>query len=131
MGSKPFFVTVLILVSLITYLAVSAPLPLLEKPHVGATIQRVLSMAEAENDVVRTLWTREIVGAGKTVGLQFDEDWRERGVEAGPLPALFLRETAKSLEKSPVRLSLYLGSDFPIKTANSFKGKQREKFQIM
>ena len=133
MGSKPFFMTVLILVSLITYLAVSAPLPLLEKPHVGATIpiQRVLSMAEAENDVVRTLWTREIVGAGKTVGLQFDEDWRERGVEAGPLPALFLRETAKSLEKSPVRLSLYLGSDFPIKTANSFKGKQREKFQII
>lgn len=133
MGSKPFFMTALILVSLIVYLAISAPPPLLEELDVGATIpiQRVLSIAEAENDVVRALWTREIVAAGKKVGLQFDEDWRERGVEAGPLPALFLRETAMSLEKSPVRLSLYLGSDFPIKTANGFKGLQGEKFQII
>ena len=91
----------------------------------------MLGIVESENDVVRALWTEEIVEAGKKVGLEFDEDWRERGVEAGPLPALFLRETAKSLEKNRIRLSLYLGSDFPINTANRFDGIQKENMAIM
>ena len=61
----------------------------------------------------------------------FDEDWRDRGVEAGPLPALFLRETAASLEKNRVRLNLFLGSDFPINDANRFDDIQKEKFELL
>jgi adenylate cyclase len=34
-----------------------------------------------------------------------------------------------SLQKSPVRLGLFLGSDFPISSSNLFKGKQNEMFQ--
>jgi hypothetical protein len=91
-------------------------------------VEQVFALAEGENDAVRALWTREIVGAGQKVGLRFNEDWREAGEEAGPLPALFLRETAKNLEKDPVRLSLFLGSDAPINPANRFQGVQQEKF---
>jgi len=55
----------------------------------------------------RAIWTKEIVGEGKKAGLKFDEHWRDADLEAGPLPALFLRETAKSMERSPLRLSLF------------------------
>lgn len=133
MSSRSFTVTVLALMALIVYLFVSAPPPLPENTHAGAKIPiaQAFAIAEAENDVMRALWTKEIVGAGKKAGLKFDEDWQEEGVEAGPLPALFLRETARSLEKNPVRLGLYLGSDFPINDANQFAGIQREKFKII
>ncbi len=50
---------------------------------------------------------------------------------AGPLPALFLRETAKGLCRSPVPLYLFLGSDFPINDANKFTGLQTEHFQVI
>jgi hypothetical protein len=122
----------LILLALNIYLFVSAP-PLMEEKPAGATvsIEQVFSIVEAENDAVRALWTQEIVGTGKKVGLKFNEDWRESGVEAGPLPALFLRETAMSLEKHPVRLSLFLGSEYPINQANRFEGMQMQKFQLL
>ncbi len=131
MSSPSFVMTVLILTVLIVYLFVSAPPPLPEATRSGVLlpIESVLPLVAAENDVARALWTQEIVGAGQKAGLKFKEDWREKGVEAGPLPALFLRETAKSLETNPVRLSLYLGSDFPINAANKFEGLQAEKFQ--
>ena len=130
-ANRSFIVYVLILIALIAYLFVSAPPPLPETKATGAAVpvERVFAIVEAENDIVRALWTQEIVAAGKKVGLKFDEDWREASVEAGPLPALFLRETAKSLEKHPVQLSLFLGSDFPIREANRFAGLQMEKFQ--
>ncbi|MGH8657896.1 MAG: c-type heme family protein [Gammaproteobacteria bacterium] len=131
MISKPFIITVLILLVLSVYLFASAPAPLPEQRPAGERIPiaQVFNVVEAENDVVRALWTKEIVGAGKQVGLAFNEDWREEDVQAGPLPALFLRETAVSLEKNPVRLSLYLGSDYPIKPANKFTAAQMEKFK--
>lgn len=122
----------LALITLSIYLFASAPPPL---PEAGAKtgrtvpINAVLALVAAENDIARALYTNDIVGAGKKVGMAFDEKWRERGVQAGPLPALFLRESAMSLEKSPVRLSLFLGSDFPISPSNLFKGKQQEIFQ--
>ena len=50
---------------------------------------------------------------------------------AGPLPALFLRETAEGLRRSPVPLYLFLGSDFPINDANKFTGLQTEHFQVI
>lgn len=128
---RPLFVlTSLLLAALIVYLFVSAPPPLPEQTAANANIpvEKVFALVEAENDAARALWTREIVGVGTKAGLSFSEDWREVTEEAGPLPALFLRETAKNLEKNPVRLSLFLGSDAPINSANRFEGLQQEAF---
>jgi len=132
MKNKTFVLDILILSALIVFLFVTAPSPLpLEPEQAKATvpIERVFEMVEAENDWVRDLWTKEIVQAGKKVNLEFDEDWREDDIDAGPLPALFLRETAKNLERHPLRLSLYLGSDFPISASNRFEGIQLQKFE--
>jgi hypothetical protein len=127
--SRGFILSVLGLACLAIYLVVSAPPPLEETPAARPTIpvERLFAVLEAENDAVRELWTKEIVGAGTRAGLKFDEHWREPGLDAGPLPALFLRETARSLEKNPVQLSLFLGSDFPINDANRFEGQQLER----
>ena len=114
------------------YLFASAPAPLPEaNAEVAAevTVKQLLELCAAENAAVRALYTKEIVGKGKQVGLKFDERWHQPGVDAGPLPALFLRETAKSLERDPVRLALFLGSDYPISKANLFRGRQAEVFK--
>ena len=92
------------------------------------TIAVVFAVLEAEHDSVRLLWAEEIVGAGQKRGLRFDEDWHEEGVDAGPLPALFLRETAESLRRNPAPLYLFLGSDFPINDANRSTDLQTERF---
>ncbi|HYE36301.1 hypothetical protein [Methylocaldum sp.] len=133
MKEKGFVIAVLTLTALIVYLFVSAPPPLPEKPDSGSSIpiEQVFAIVEAENDAIRILWTEEIVGKGKAAGLKFDEHWRDENVDAGPLPALFLRETATSLEKGPVRLSLFLGSDFPLNPANRFQGLQMDKFALI
>ena len=91
-------------------------------------VEDVLEMVAKENDVTRTLYTKAIVGKGKAQGMKFDEDWRKDDVEAGPLPALFLRGIATSIRKGPVPLGLYLGSDFPVNKANKFEGKQAALF---
>lgn len=133
MNLRRFVITSLMLLALVVYLFVSAPPPLPEKTLAGPAIpvERLFTLVEAENDTVRALWTQDIVGAGKAAGLKFDEHWRDADVEAGPLPALFLRATAVYLEKDPVRLSLFLGSDFPINPANRFQGPQAEKFRLI
>ena len=127
-----------VLVALITaafgiYFFVSAPPPLPEQAGSTTTasipIASVLETIAAENDVVRTLYTRDVVGPGLQGRLAFDEFWRQEEVEAGPLPALFLREAAGSLQRSAVPLGLFLGSDFPIVSANLFEGSQAEVFQ--
>ena len=92
-------------------------------------MQLLFEIIAAENDAVRGLYTREIVGPGKTVDLAFDEDWKQDAVNAGPLPALFLRGVAQKLEESPVSLSLFLGSDHPIAQANVFNGSQDAAFE--
>jgi len=92
------------------------------------SVAEVLEMVAKENDVTRTLYTKAIVGKGKLQGMKFDEDWRKDDVEAGPLPALFLRGVASSIRKGPVPLGLYLGSDFPVNAANKFEGKQADLF---
>ncbi len=94
-------------------------------------IAAVFAVLEAENDSVRRLWAEDIVGAGQEQGLLFDEDWHEEGLDAGPLPALFLRETAENLRRSPAPIYLFLGSDFPINDANKFTGLQAERFAQM
>jgi len=132
-SGKYFTLASMCLFALIVYLFVSAPPPLPEQATPDATIavERVLALVESENDAVRALWTKEIVGAGQRAGLRFSEDWREHDEEAGPLPALFLRETARNLERDPVRLSLFLGSDYPINPANGFQGLQQDKFKLI
>lgn len=94
-------------------------------------IATLFEVIELQNDAVRQLWTAEIVGNGKEIGLSFDEDWRKGDVQSGPLPALFLRDTSTSLQLNPVPLGLFLGSDFPINDANKFSGIQAEKFEII
>ena len=68
------------------------------------SVSEVLEMVAYENDVTRTLYTKAIVGAGKKQGLKFDENWQDDEVEAGPLPALFLRGISADIRKSPVCL---------------------------
>jgi len=92
------------------------------------SVEEVLEMVAHENDVTRTLYTKGIVGAGKKQGLKFDEDWQDDEVEAGPLPALFLRGVSADIRKSPVPLGLYLGSDYPINASNKLEGKQATLF---
>lgn len=133
MNSKSFSLTSLGLVCLGIYLFVTAPPPLEENtlPSRSIPVERMFEILETENDAVRALWTNEIVGEGKQTGLRFDEHWRDADVEAGPLPALFLREVARSLESKPVQLSLFLGSDYPINSANLFEGLQWDRFQTL
>lgn len=133
MSSTRLIIPSMFLLVVLAYLFVTAPPPLPEQPMADKNIavQSVFALAESENDVVRALWTKEIVGAGQRVGLSFSEDWREPEEEAGPLPALFLRETARNLEKDPVRLSLFLGSDAPINPANGFEGLQSDMFKLI
>ncbi len=93
------------------------------------SIEEAFEIVAKENDYARTLYTKAIVGAGKKQGLKFDEDWEKDDVEAGPLPALFLRGIAGDIrKKGEIPLGLFLGSDFPIRKSNKFKGKQAELF---
>ncbi len=116
----------------IAYLFITAPPPLeASTPERTVPIHRVFAMLDAENAAARALWTEEIVDRGKAVGLAFDEHWRDANVDAGPLPALFLRETARALERSGLQLGLFLGSRFPISTANRFTGPQQARFDAL
>jgi hypothetical protein len=124
------------LIALSVYLFVQTP-PALPEETAGEagsapiSIETVFRLVAAENDVARTLYTREIVGPGQAAGLAFREDWRDEGVEAGPLPALYLREASASLQKSQVTLGLFLGSDYPIATSNRFSGDQMARFEVI
>lgn len=133
MSNRAYSLAALALACLGIYLFVSAPPPLPETGQASADIPvaEMLTALQGANHAVRQLWTREIVQAGEKVGLKFDERWREPDLDAGPLPALFLRETARSLERHPVRLSLFLGSDFPISRSNALQGTQLERFRIL
>lgn len=93
------------------------------------SVEEVLEMLAHENDITRTSYTKLIVGGLKKQGLKFDEDWRKGDVEAGPLPALFLRGISSDIsKKGEVPLGLYLGSDYPINASNKLEGKQAELF---
>ena len=114
---------------IVTVIVVNAP-PDSDALSDGAPIpiETVFTILEGENDAVRKLWTEEIVGLGQERGLRFDDHWRDPEVEAGPLPALFLREVAEKVTRDPVPLYLFLGSNFPINDANKFTGLQSQYF---
>lgn len=115
------------------YLFVSAPPPLpdADSSQQGATIhvRELLDMCAEENAAARKLYTQDIVARGAAVGLDYRENWKEPGVDAGPLPALFLRETARAVERGPLRLGLFLGSEYPISAVNRFSGTQAKVFR--
>jgi adenylate cyclase len=135
MNLRGIHIIALVLLLGIVWAFVTAPPPLpVEGERSEASgpmipIERVFRTIAAENDQVRALYTAEIVGAGKKVGLAFDEDWEDDDVQAGPLPALFLRKAADSIAASSVPLRLFLGSHFPIKSTNAFKGEQVGRFE--
>jgi hypothetical protein len=125
-------IAIMILVAI--YLFVSAPVALddkLQQKGQGIPVKLMFQIVAEENNRVRKQWTKHIVSDGRNVGFRFGENWHKTGEDKGPLPALFLREVAAYLEKSPVPLSLFLGSDFPLSRANKFKGFQEEAFQTM
>lgn len=110
----------------VTYLVVQAPPPLAAaREEQGVLpIRTAFAILEHESDTARALWTEDIVDAGSKHGLEFAETWRDDTSHAGPLPALFLRETARHLEREAPGLRLFLGSRFPINSANQFTGEQ-------
>ena len=120
----------LALVVLGIYLFATAPTVLAEERSTGESMSAdtLFRMLANENDVARTLYTKEIVGPGKKRGLAFREDWADPNVCAGPLPALFLRSCAQILYRSPHPLKLRLGSDFPIEASNRFNEEERKVF---
>lgn len=131
--AKFWTITVLGGAALLVYLFATAP-PALEtglQEHRSISTKEALTLLALENDITRTLFTREIVGKGKAHGLKFDEDWAEEDVIAGPLPALFLRGVAAEIAASDVPLNLFLGSDFPIESTNRFDVRQSLEFQAM
>jgi len=131
MKSEKIIVFVVFGIILSVYLFATAPPPLLVESNSNKkiSVKDVLEILNNENKIVRSVYTKEIVIMGKKVGLKFDEKWQEDEIIAGPLPAQFLRETAKNLERRPVRLGLYLGSDYPINKANKLIGTQLEIFK--
>lgn len=134
MNKKNIFLLIIILAFLTvnSYLFFTAPEPLKEmtnEEHYTFSVYDGFKIIAGLNDEYRSIYTKNIVGEGKKNGLKFDENWKDNQIEAGPLPALFLRSTSALLEKSPVPLSLYLGSDFPISESNLLTGIQAEKFK--
>lgn len=130
---KKFSLSALTLICLGIYLFVSAPEELPLKGQQDP--ERVLNAAylfQAVNSLnfhARRVYTADIVGKGSKAGLRFGEDWAEKNVDKGPLPALFLRELAAELEKKPAPLGLYLGSDAPINASNLFTDDSAEDFK--
>ena len=124
--------TALALLTLTTYLYATRPVPLAEAS--GNTSERIstqvfLQILAAENAAIRHLYTSQIVGPGMKQGLKFQEDWKEKASESGPLPALFLREMSTILQRDASDIGLFLGSDFPIVSANLFKGLQKTEYE--
>jgi adenylate cyclase len=113
------------------YLFATRPEPLADSRSAESSVpmEKVFRILAVENDTIRALWTADIVGAGGKAGLQFKEKWRDPDVAAGPLPALFLRESATALQKTRIPLGLFLGSDYPIAQSNLFTGEQAEHFK--
>lgn len=127
-----FVIIAMAFISLNVYLFVSSPVKIntLERDNALKYSSKDLFTFLAKlNDEARTLYTTQIVQSGKKSGLKFDENWKDKKVHAGPLPALFLRETSSFIEKSDIELGLYLGSDYPISQANQFNGIQKREFE--
>ena len=94
MNRKSFFTTTMILafVIAIVYLFVTAPAKIEVSKSLAKntfSVEDGFKIVAAYNDLTRTFYTKNIVGAGKNVGLMFDEDWKDDNVEAGPFRPFF------------------------------------------
>ena len=130
---KPLL-TLLSLVTLGIYLFVSAPPPLPETttpPGTRLPVKVMFDVLAAEQAAARGTFNAEIVAPGLRAGLRFSEEWKNPRVEAGPLPALLLREVSIRLQNYGTGVGLFLGSDFPIVAANRFNNSQTERFNEM
>lgn len=112
------------------YLFATAPADLDDSASGGrdVPVETLFRLLDAENASIRAIYTAEIVTPGLKNGLKYREDWKTKDVHAGPLPALFLRETANRLQQRIPELSLFLGSTYPIEASNHFKGAQLTHF---
>lgn len=112
------------------YLFATAPPDLDDSASGGrdVPVETLFRLLDAENASIRAIYTAEIVTPGLKNGLEYREDWKDRDVHAGPLPALFLRETANRLQQRMPELNLFLGSTYPIEASNRFKGAQLAYF---
>ena len=131
---NPKFITInLLLVTLAVYLFATAPPPLdgAETEQQTIPISLALELIDKENKVIRGIYTKQIVIPGIKNGLTFSENWKDGDIDSLPLPAQFLRLIAKNLEAMPQPLSLFLGSDNPINTANNFSELQNTHFDSM
>ena len=113
------------------YLFATAPADLDDSASGGrdVPVETLFRLLDAENASIRAIYTAEIVTPGLKKGLKYREDWKTKDVHAGPLPALFLRETANRLQQRMPELSLFLGSTYPIEASNHFKGAQLAYFE--
>ena len=113
------------------YLFATAPPDLDDSASAGrdVPVETLFRLLDAENASIRAIYTAEIVTPGLKKGLEYREDWKTKDVHAGPLPALFLRETANRLQQRIPELSLFLGSTYPIEASNLFKGTQLAYFE--
>lgn len=120
-------------VLLAIYLFATAPQSLAESTSQGRELstRALFKILANENDAAREVYTDEIVGAGKKIGLTFAEDWRQPNSSAGPLPALFLRNCASILHDSPHPLGLRLASDQPIESSNRISEADMDAFKIV
>ena len=129
MNYRAFIVVSLTLVTLSSYLFITAPPPLQDTRHAkksSITVNAMFDILAAENDAARTIYTEQIVGPGPKAGIKFNEFWKDEDIDAGPLPALFLREVSSKLSRQGTEVSLFLGSDFPIAPVNLFSGEQMQ-----
>jgi len=122
----------LVLLVVAIYLVATAPeaLAASSKTERSLTTRSLFMVLANENDIARSLYTEEIVGPGKKIGLAFSEDWADPAVLAGPLPAVFLRCCAEIISKKS-SIMLRLASDYPIELRNQLVGTELKRFQEM
>ena len=125
--------TLFVLTIIAIYLFIDAPPPLGTELKTGKLIpiESALRILNKENEIIRHLYTKEIVGHGKKQGLKFDENWEREEIHAGLLPAQFLRMTANYLQRSELPLGLFLGSNEAINKSNLFEGAQLRQYKEM
>jgi len=127
----------LCLVCVCIYLFVSAPPPLPEASTREMSAEKrypvkiLFDILAQEQDIARMIYTKQIVGPGIKAGLKFSENWEQKEVEAGPLPALLLREVSHNMQKNGSNIGLFLGSDFPIAAINQFSTSQQKQFDTL
>jgi adenylate cyclase len=128
---KLFAILLAAFATLAVYLFATAPTPLPDDAEASLQsipTERAIAILAAHQNLARTLYTSEIVTAGTRQGLKFGEQWKQREIDEGPLPALFLREIGTIIQKSELNLGLFLGSDFPISPSNKFDKDQMASF---